>query len=158
MSWSETFLKLLKDNDVRLITYLPDNVLTPLIAGVNADNYFLPVTATREDEAIGTVSGAYMAGLRGAVMMQTSGFALIANALASLALPYQIPAANSAWVRDQSHFDKLLVRRFDDGGPFLLAVKIDDEPGQGQTPRDPALIRSRFMKGLGTGRGGALEA
>jgi hypothetical protein len=41
---------------------------------------------------------------------------------------------------------------------FLLAVKIDDEPGRGQTPRDPALIRSRFMKGLGTGRGGALEA
>jgi len=25
-------------------------------------------------------------------------------------------------------------------------------------PRDPALIRNRFMKGLGTGRGGALEA
>jgi thiamine pyrophosphate-dependent acetolactate synthase large subunit-like protein len=66
--------------------------------------------------------------------------------------------ANSAWVRDQSHFDKLLDRRFDDGGPVLLAVKIDDEPGQGQTPRDPALIRSRFMKGLGTGRGSALEA
>jgi hypothetical protein len=70
MSWSETFPKLLKDNDVRLITYVPDNVLTPLIAGVSADNYFLPVTATREDEAIGTVRGAYMAGLRGAVMMQ----------------------------------------------------------------------------------------
>jgi hypothetical protein len=27
-----------------------------------------------------------------------------------------------------------------------------------QTPRDPTLIRSRFMKGLGTGRGAALEA
>ena len=26
------------------------------------------------------------------------------------------------------------------------------------TPRDPALVRSRFMKALGTGRGGALEA
>ena len=51
----------------------------------------MPVSATREDEAIGTATGAYMAGLRGAVMMQTSGFALIANALASLVLPYQIP-------------------------------------------------------------------
>ena len=81
----------MKDNDIRLIAYVPDNVLTPLIAGVSADNYFLPVGATREDEAIGTASGAYMAGLRGAVMMQTSGFALIANALASLVLPYQIP-------------------------------------------------------------------
>ena len=65
--------------------------------------------------------------------------------------------ANSEWVRDEAHFDTLLDRRFDDGGPVLLAAKIDDEPGQGQTPRDPALIRSRFMKGLGTGRGGALE-
>jgi len=92
MSWSDTFLKLLKDNDVRLVAYVPDNVLTPLIAGVTADNYFLPVGATREDEAVGTITGAYMAGLRGAVMMQTSGFALIANALASLVLPYQIPA------------------------------------------------------------------
>jgi sulfopyruvate decarboxylase TPP-binding subunit len=92
MTWSDTFLGLLKDNDVRLISYVPDNVLTPLLKGVTADNYFLSVGATREDEAIGTVTGAYMAGLRGAVMMQTSGFALLANALASLVMPYQIPA------------------------------------------------------------------
>jgi sulfopyruvate decarboxylase alpha subunit len=92
MTWSDSFLGILKDNDVRLITYVPDNVLTPLIKGVAADNYFLSVGATREDEAIGAVTGAYMAGLRGVVMMQTSGFALIANALASLVVPYQIPA------------------------------------------------------------------
>jgi len=92
MTWSETFLGTLKDNDVRLISYVPDNVLTPLLKGVAADNYFMAVGATREDEAIGTLTGAYMAGLRGVVMMQTSGFALIANALASLVMPYQIPA------------------------------------------------------------------
>jgi sulfopyruvate decarboxylase TPP-binding subunit len=33
-----------------------------------------------------------MGGLRGVVLIQTSGFALIANALASLIVPYQIPA------------------------------------------------------------------
>jgi thiamine pyrophosphate-dependent acetolactate synthase large subunit-like protein len=66
--------------------------------------------------------------------------------------------ANSEWVRDEAHFEKLLDRGFEDGGPFLLAIKIDDTSGKGQTPRDPALIRSRFMKGLGTGRGGALDA
>jgi len=33
-----------------------------------------------------------MAGLRGVVMMQISGFALLANALASLVMPYNIPA------------------------------------------------------------------
>jgi len=29
MTWSDTFLGLLKDNEVRLIGYVPDNVLTP---------------------------------------------------------------------------------------------------------------------------------
>jgi sulfopyruvate decarboxylase alpha subunit len=92
MTWSETFLSALKDNDIRLVSYVPDNVLTPLLKGVAADNYFMAVNATREDEALGTVAGAYMGGMRGVVMMQTSGFALIANTLASLIVPFQIPA------------------------------------------------------------------
>jgi sulfopyruvate decarboxylase alpha subunit len=92
VSWSETILAALKENDIRLVTYVPDNVLTPLIKGVAADNYFISVPATREDEAVGALTGAYMGGLRGVAMMQTSGFALIANALASLVVPYQIPA------------------------------------------------------------------
>ena len=33
-----------------------------------------------------------MGGRRGAVLMQTSGFATVPNALASLVVPYQIPA------------------------------------------------------------------
>src|SRR5436305_4002492 len=65
MSWSDIFLKSLKDNDVRLVTYVPDNVLTPLIKGVTSDNYFMSANATREDEAIGMVTGAWMGGLKG---------------------------------------------------------------------------------------------
>jgi sulfopyruvate decarboxylase alpha subunit len=92
MTWNQTFLQILKDNDIRFVAYVPDNVLVPLIEEIAADNYFLSIGATREDEAVGAATGAYMAGLRSAVMMQTSGFALIANALASLVVPYQIPA------------------------------------------------------------------
>jgi sulfopyruvate decarboxylase alpha subunit len=92
MGWSEILLDTLKDNDVRLVTYVPDNVLTPLIKGITTDNYFISINATREDEAIGTVAGAWMGGVKGAVLMQTSGFAVIPNALASLIVPYQIPA------------------------------------------------------------------
>jgi sulfopyruvate decarboxylase TPP-binding subunit len=91
MAWSETFLKVLKDNDVRLVTYVPDNVLTPLIKGVTSDNYFMPVCATREDEALGLAAGAWMGGMKSIVMMQTSGFALTPNTLASLTVPSQIP-------------------------------------------------------------------
>ncbi|MPZ37371.1 MAG: decarboxylase [Rhizobiales bacterium] len=92
MPWSETFLDVFKKNDVRFISYVPDNVLTPLIKGVTSDNYFISVNATREDEAMGMVAGAWMGGLKGAVMMQTSGFAVTPNTLASLIVPYQIPA------------------------------------------------------------------
>src|SRR5712691_2496713 len=92
MTWSNSFLKALKDNDVRLVSYVPDNVLTPLIQGITSDNYFISIGATREDEAIGVIAGAWMGGMKGVVLMQTSGFALIANALASLIVPSQIPA------------------------------------------------------------------
>ena len=53
---------------------------------------------------------------------------------------------------------QLLDCRFTKGGPLLLGVKIDDKPGPIRTPRDPTPIRSGFMKGLGTTRGGALDA
>ena len=66
--------------------------------------------------------------------------------------------ADSHWVRDAAHFETLMSRRFDEGGPLLLAAKIDDQGGTAQTPRDPALIRQRFMRGLGTGRQSALDA
>lgn len=69
MTWSDTFLTILKENDVRLITYVPDNVLTPLLTGADADGSFTMVCASREDEAIGIAAGAYMGGLRGCVMM-----------------------------------------------------------------------------------------
>jgi thiamine pyrophosphate-dependent acetolactate synthase large subunit-like protein len=65
--------------------------------------------------------------------------------------------AKSEWVRDEAHFDTLIGRRFEDGGPVLLAARIDDAPGEVQTPRDPPLIRNRFMKGLGSPRAGALD-
>ena len=91
MTWSETFIKVLKDNDIRLVAYVPDNILTPLLKGVSADNSFRSVCTTREDEAVGVVAGAWMGGMKSVLMMQTSGFALIANALASLTVPSQIP-------------------------------------------------------------------
>lgn len=65
--------------------------------------------------------------------------------------------AESVWIRDAAHFDALMDRRFESGGPVLLAAKIDDQPGVTQTVRDPPLIRHRFMQGLGTGRQSPLD-
>jgi sulfopyruvate decarboxylase alpha subunit len=90
-AWHEIVRATLTANDVRLVTYVPDRVLTPLIKAVHADPFFTAFPTTREEEAVGIVTGAWMAGMRGAVLMQTSGFATIPNAIASLAVPSQIP-------------------------------------------------------------------
>jgi sulfopyruvate decarboxylase alpha subunit len=91
-AWHEIVLATLKSNSVKLVVYVPDKVLTPLIKALHADNFFTTFACTREEEAIGVVTGAWMAGMRGAVLMQTSGFATLPNALASLVVPSQIPA------------------------------------------------------------------
>jgi sulfopyruvate decarboxylase alpha subunit len=92
MAWHEIVLATLKSNGVKLIVYVPDRVFTPLIEAFHADPFFTTFAATREEEALGIVTGAWMGGMRGAVLMQTSGFATIPNALASLVVPSQIPA------------------------------------------------------------------
>ena len=90
-TWCDIVVRVLKANEVRLAAYVPDNVIAPLIRLLHADPYFTVLHPAREEEAVGIVAGAYMAGLRGIVLMQTSGFATLPNALASLAVPYQIP-------------------------------------------------------------------
>jgi len=90
-SWHAIVLGALKRNEIRLVPYVPDRVLTPLIKSLHADPFFTTFATAREEEAVGIVSGAWMGGMRGAVLMQTSGFATLANVLASLAVPYQIP-------------------------------------------------------------------
>jgi sulfopyruvate decarboxylase alpha subunit len=90
-SWHEIVLQTLKRNDVRLVPYVPDRVLTALIKSLHTDPFFTTFATAREEEAVGIVSGAWMGGARGAILMQTSGFATLANVLASLVVPCQIP-------------------------------------------------------------------
>jgi sulfopyruvate decarboxylase alpha subunit len=90
-AWHEIVRDVFKANQVKLVVYVPDNVLKPLIDDVRGDKDFVSFACTREEEALGIVAGAWMAGMRGVVLMQTSGFATLPNAIASLAVPYQIP-------------------------------------------------------------------
>jgi len=90
-AWYEITRDVLKARNVSLVTYVPDNVLKPLIAVLEADPFFTVFTCTREEEAVGIVCGAWMGGLHGIVLMQTSGFATLPNVLASLPVPYQLP-------------------------------------------------------------------
>ena len=57
--------------------------------------------------------------------------------------------ANSAWAADEDDFDRLFASALKGGGPSLIAVRIDSQPGVGATDRDPVQIRAGFMRGLG---------
>jgi len=63
--------------------------------------------------------------------------------------------AKSAWAADEDEFDRLFAAALKDGGPSLIAARIDDKPGVGATDRDPVQIRARFMQALGARRGPA---
>lgn len=89
--WHEIVIDVLKRHEVRLVTYVPDNALRPLIDAAHADPYFTTFSTAREEEALGIIAGAWMGGMRGILLMQTSGFGTLANVIASLAVPFQIP-------------------------------------------------------------------
>ncbi|HEY8290555.1 MAG TPA: decarboxylase [Acetobacteraceae bacterium] len=90
-AWHEIVMAVLKRHDVNLVTYVPDNVLRPLIDGVQADPFFTAFACAREEEALGITAGAWLGGRRGILLMQTSGFATLPNAIASLSVPFRIP-------------------------------------------------------------------
>ncbi len=90
-TWDEITRRVLKRHKVDLVTYVPDNVLRPLIEGIHADPFFTAFAVTREEEGMGILSGAWMAGRRGILLMQTSGFATLPNVLASLPMAFHIP-------------------------------------------------------------------
>ena len=58
----------------------------------------------------------------------------------------------ASWAADEADFEQLVGRALGADGPFLIAARIDREPGVGTTERDPAQNRDRFMRGLGVKR------
>ena len=91
MNWAETIVQSLKDNDISLVSYVPDIIIHQVTQILDEDPYFHLVSATREEEAIGIASGSYSTGRNAAVFMQSSGFGNCINALASLCIPCRIP-------------------------------------------------------------------
>ena len=91
-TWYEITVDVPKRHKVDLVTYVPDNVLRPLIELIHSDPWFTTFAVAREEEALGINAGAWMGGRRSILLMQTSGFATLPNVLASLQVPFQIPS------------------------------------------------------------------
>jgi thiamine pyrophosphate-dependent acetolactate synthase large subunit-like protein len=57
--------------------------------------------------------------------------------------------AQSAWAADEGDFEEQIARALAEDGPWVIGCRIDNEKPRDTTERDPALIRDRFMRGLG---------
>jgi phosphonopyruvate decarboxylase len=87
----DEFLNAIKQQGLSIISGVPCSYFKDLLISLESDSEINYIPATREDEAIGVVCGAYFGGKKGMVLMQNSGFAVIGDALTSLAQLYEIP-------------------------------------------------------------------
>jgi sulfopyruvate decarboxylase alpha subunit len=85
------FCKLLLDQGFNLFSGVPCSIFRELIICLYQHKDITYIPATREEEAIGIATGAYLAGKKSAVLMQNTGLANSIGTLGSLNLLYEIP-------------------------------------------------------------------
>lgn len=91
MNWVNQTVDGLRQTDIELVAHLPDSSVWPLIETLEEDAAFRTVQVAREEEAVGILAGAWLGGMRGVLICQSSGLANSFNALASLTVPARIP-------------------------------------------------------------------
>src|ERR671939_2106227 len=89
--WARVMLEALRAHDVRELVFLPDTVTGRLLALAEEDPFFRLTGVHREEEAVGLLTGLYLGGRRGAMVVQSDGLGASLSGLGSLALAYRIP-------------------------------------------------------------------
>lgn len=80
--WSQYIYDALKDAEIGQVAYVPDAGHKDLIALCHADAAMRAVSLTTEEEGIALVAGAWLGGVRGVLLMQSSGVGNCINMLA----------------------------------------------------------------------------
>lgn len=91
MVTTKDFCTMLKKKGFDFFTGVPCSILKDVINYLSKDPDVPYIPATREDEAIGIATGAYLAGKKPVVLMQNSGLGNSIGALTSLDQLYEIP-------------------------------------------------------------------
>ncbi len=81
IDWPAAIHSALKSQRVRQVSYVPDAGHKRLIELCHADRSMTVVPLTTEEEGIGLAAGAWLGGVRAALLMQSSGVGNCANAL-----------------------------------------------------------------------------
>jgi sulfopyruvate decarboxylase alpha subunit len=80
-NWPEQIFDKLREADIRQVTYVPDAGHARLIELCHADPGMNTTVLTTEEEGIGVLSGAWLGGERGVLLMQSSGVGNCINTL-----------------------------------------------------------------------------
>lgn len=88
--WPHTIYRLLKEAKVTQISYVPDGGHKNLIQYCSDDPEMRTISLTTEQDGIGLATGAWLGGVRSALLMQSSGVGNCINAL-SLIKNCQVP-------------------------------------------------------------------
>ena len=83
-SWPEELFRVLKAEGITQVALVPDAGHARLIRMCLADNAMRVVTLTTEEEGVAMLSGAWMGGAKGVLLMQSSG---VGNCINMLSLP-----------------------------------------------------------------------
>ena len=82
--WPDLIFDLLKQHSIQQVALVPDAGHARLIKRCLADNAMTVVTLTTEEEGVAMLSGAWLGGAKGVLLMQSSG---VGNCINMLSLP-----------------------------------------------------------------------
>ncbi len=91
MIFEEQLLGILHENNVSVLLTNPCARLQTILALLSKNENFDVLEITREEHGVGIAAGAYLAGKKPAMIIQSTGIGNILNTLASLTLTYQLP-------------------------------------------------------------------
>jgi sulfopyruvate decarboxylase subunit alpha len=91
VSSSALIYRALKDCGVRIVSALPETWLVHLIRMAEDDPEMTLVRLAKEEEGVGISTGAHLAGVKSALLMQNHGFLAAINGIVSCAQLYRIP-------------------------------------------------------------------
>ncbi|MDO8869178.1 MAG: sulfopyruvate decarboxylase subunit alpha [Methanobacteriaceae archaeon] len=91
MDSTQAVYQALKEAGINFIVSIPCVNLSKLLEMVEFDSEITHVPVTREEEGFGIAAGAYMGGMKPAILMQNSGLGNSINVLTSLYKLYKIP-------------------------------------------------------------------
>jgi thiamine pyrophosphate-dependent acetolactate synthase large subunit-like protein len=104
--------------------------------------------------ALGTVAFARPKNLaiivfdNGAYQITGGQSALTATNVDLVAIAKGAGLAQSAWAKDETHYEALIDCALAGEGPIFIGTRTDDQPPAGVTDRDAARIRIRFMDAM----------